>query len=252
MLILHSQNYMIVFHPYENLWLRCLDYGQKVIYSELANGISIDMRRIFRRVYSKETNFVTIIPDLELWINKFIHSPRWNLDGVELKIAETSDYARMTSEIGKFRTSSRIADRITRGDVCVVAYVDKSLAHFHWATFTSNLSGEDLMTLHLSDNEAYTYDSYTRPAFRRRGIASVAKKHLLEYLIQRGIHSVYAMHKSDNVASSSAAVKRRRSGRSRTLGSITITNLLGLLDVQFEAETPEDHQKLTQLITVKK
>jgi GNAT superfamily N-acetyltransferase len=158
----------------------------------------------------------------------------------------------MTSEIGKFRTSSRIADRVARGDVCVVAYVDGSLAHFHWVTFTPKLSGEDRVILHLGDNEAYTYDSYTLPAFRRRGIASIAKKTLLEFLIQRGIHSVYAMHRSDNVASSSAAVKRRRGGRSRTLGSFTITNFLGLLNVQFEADTSEDHRKLTRLITIKK
>lgn len=210
------------------------------------------MRRIIRRIYSKERNFVTEIPDPELWVNKFVRSSRWNLEGLELKIAEASDYSRMTSEIEKFRTSTRITDRVARGDVCVVAYVDGSLAHFHWVTFTAELLGEEQMALHLGEKEAYTYDSYTVPAFRRRGIASEAKKFLLTYLIQRGIQTVYAMHKSDNIASSGAAVKRRRRGRSRTIGSITITNLFGMLDFRFQADTREDHQKLTRLVTIQK
>jgi GNAT superfamily N-acetyltransferase len=208
------------------------------------------MRRIFRRLYSKETNVVTEIPNLEIWINKVTPSPHWNLAGLDLKMAETSDYARMASEIDKFRTSTRIADRVARGDACVVAYIDGALAHFHWVTFTPELSGEDHTVLHLDEAEAYTYDSYTLPIFRRRGIASVAKKFLLTYLIQRGIQTVYAMHRSDNIASSGAAAKRRQRGRSRTLGSITITNLFGMLNHHYQADTPEDYQKLSQLITV--
>jgi GNAT superfamily N-acetyltransferase len=221
-----------------------------VLYSDPDNGISTDMRRIFRRAYSKETNVVTEIPDPELWVNKFVRSSRWNLEGLELKIAEANDYSRMASTIEKFRTSTRIANRVDRGDACVVAYVNGSLAHFHWVTFTPQLSGDDHTVLHLGENEAYTYDSYTVPKFRRRGIASEAKKFLLMYLIHRGIQTVYAMHKSDNVASSGAALKRHRRGRSRTIGSITITNFFGMLDHHLQADTPEDYQKLTQLVTI--
>jgi GNAT superfamily N-acetyltransferase len=150
--------------------------------------------------------------------------------------------------VDKFRTSTRIAERTGRGDVCVIAYKYGALAHVRWAAQTplplKELSGR---VVHLTPHEAYTYDGYTLPMFRRQGIGSEARIFLITHLAQQGIHRAYAMTRTDNRYTSQSEDKRVREGRIRIIGLIVITTLLDQMRCTYSAATAATRFLLARL-----
>jgi GNAT superfamily N-acetyltransferase len=205
--------------------------------------------RFFKRAYTKSEYFFSQIPNPKDWVDQFMHSSHLDRTGLTMKVAEKEDFSQLATHVEKFRDSTKIADRTARGDICVVTYRDEALAHFRWAALSpialSELNGR---TLHLKSDEAYTYDSYTLPAFRRRGVASETRRFLIAYLSQRGKNTIYSMTRTDNTRSSRG--KRDRQGVQRTFGLIRTTSLLGITSYHFYVTTSDDQQQFAKLFQI--
>jgi GNAT superfamily N-acetyltransferase len=173
----------------------------------------------------------------------------YDLDEVAIKRADAADFQQIASTVAKFHDFSRITDRTGRGDVCVVAYKHGALAHVRWAAVTPipALGGR---TMHLDSHEAYMFDSYTVPAFRRQGIASEARAFLMTFLAQQGIRCMYTDSRLDNIHTQQRWIERIREGRQRLLGVITVTTQLGWTYCSFSAETAATRPLIARLYHV--
>jgi hypothetical protein len=209
------------------------------------------MPQLLQTLYSTAHYRVSQIPDLETYIQNRIRLANYDRDGLTIHLAELADVQRLTATLDKFRDGIRITERTRRGDVCVVAYKHGVLAHVRWAALhplsLSTLGGH---TMQIQPNEAYTYDSYTMPAFRQQGIASEARIVLMQYLTQQGVHAAYTDARLDNVHNQNTWRKRVREGRQRIIGVITVTKRLGQMRCTFFAETEDTRPLIARLYGV--
>jgi GNAT superfamily N-acetyltransferase len=189
--------------------------------------------------------------DLDAFARNRIQLSHYDLDEVTVKVAGPRDFARIAETVDKFRTSTRIADRTGHGDVCVVAYKHGALAHLRWASLTPMpLKEFGGRVVQLASDEAFTYDSYTVPAFRRQGISGEAKVFLLTYLRQQGIRCTYSFSRLDNRNTQQVWRKRIREGRVRILGVATVITRLGQMRCTFAAETVDTRPIIVRLYGV--
>jgi GNAT superfamily N-acetyltransferase len=183
------------------------------------------MQRVFQTLYSQSHYLFRQIPDFDAYIQNREQLTYYDLTGVTIKRAEAEDFHRLAATVHKFQGSTRIADRTRRGDVCVVAYKHGALAHVRWAAVTP-IPAWGRYTIHLAPDEAYTYDSYTVPAFRRQGISSETRVFLIKHLAQQGIRRTYSDTRTDNIFTHQRQSRRLRKGREYILGVITVTTVL--------------------------
>jgi ribosomal protein S18 acetylase RimI-like enzyme len=174
-----------------------------------------------------------------------------NPERVMVRVADADDFAQIATFVDKFRSSTRIAERTQRGDVCVVVYCDGDVAHVRWAAlYPLALSELNSTLLRLDSNEAYMYDAYTLPAFRHRGFAARARNCLIQYLAHRGVTTVYRMMRMNNPLTRYARIKQNREGRQRTLGVVRVSTLLGSTRCTFYSTTAIHRLILTRLFNL--
>jgi ribosomal protein S18 acetylase RimI-like enzyme len=207
------------------------------------------MSKLLQPLYSTVHYRLMQFPDLDAYIRIHERLAKYDRDGLTIKIAEAADFQQLTKFVDKFRTSTRIADRTGRGDVCVVAYKLGTLAHVRWAALTLRPVWGDYR-VHLAPDEAYTYDTHTVPAFRRQGIASEARIFLMTYLAQQGIRCTYGDSRLDNRNTQQFWRKRVRDGRARLLGVIAVATRLGLTHCTFFAETAATRPLIARLFHI--
>lgn len=207
-----------------------------------------DLRRFIRQVYSTVTYRLTARSNPQRYVDDAKRPPHWDRQGLTVKIADADDFDQLTRTISKFQHSNRLAERTSRGDVCVMAYKQSALAHFRWIALTSlPLPELDSTTLHLKPDEVYTYDSYTLPAFRRQGIAFASRTFLMTHFSQRGIRTFYSLGRYDNRLTQEHQVFREQHGGTGTIGTIRVRTLLGTKQYRFTGETQADGEQMTQL-----
>jgi hypothetical protein len=207
------------------------------------------MRESLKALYSTVYYYLTQISDLDAYVQNRRRLSNYDLEGVTVKLAEAEDFDQLIKVLDKFRMSTRVSDRLARGDICVVAYKHGALAHVRWAALTQIPTwGGD--TLHLNHDEAYTYDSYTLPAFRRQGISSEARVFLIKNLTNRGVRCTYTTSRTDNVITQQHRSKRLREGRVRILGLITVATRLGRTHCTYSAETAAARSLIARLFHV--
>jgi hypothetical protein len=207
------------------------------------------MPQLLQTLYSTVHHILWQTPDLKAAVQNRKRLPHYNLNGVTVKLAETEDFHQLTNTLDKFRTSTRITDRLARGDICVVAYKHGNLAHACWAALTP-LPAWDGHSVHLASDEAYTYDSYTLPTFRRQGIAGEAKAFQLTYLAQQGFRCAYTDTRIDNLNTQRGRKKWIREGRARILGMISIAKRFGQTRCMFSAETEDTRPLVARLYDI--
>jgi hypothetical protein len=209
------------------------------------------MPQLLQMLHSTRHYRVSQIPDLDTYIQNRIRLANYDREGLTIKVAEIDDFQQITATLDKFRDRTRITERTGRGDLCVVAYKHGALAHVRWAALNPlplPVLGGYMM--HLQSDEAYTYDSYTVPTFRRQGIASEARIVLTKQLVHNGVHCAYTDSRLDNVHNQQTWRKRVREGRQRIIGIITVNKRLGRTQCKFFAETGETHPLIARLYDV--
>ncbi|UCH37928.1 MAG: hypothetical protein JSV76_01820, partial [Candidatus Bathyarchaeota archaeon] len=132
------------------------------------------MSSILQSLFSTVRYRFSQFPDLDVYIKNRTRLANYNIEGLTIKRANMEDFQQLAKAVDKFQDFSRINERINRHDVCVVAYKNDVLAHVRWAALMP-LPYRGHYTLQLEPDEAYLYDSYTVPRFRRQGIGSEAR-----------------------------------------------------------------------------
>jgi hypothetical protein len=190
---------------------------------------SIVLQRL-HPLYSTVHFRLSQFPDIASYIQRRERSANSDREDVTIKLAETDDFHQIVSTL----------------DICVVAYKHGKIVHVRWAAL-SPLPAWGRYTVHLRSDEAYTYDSYTVPAFRRQDISSKTRVFLLRYLQQQGIRCTYSDTRLDNPNTQHGWEKYIREGHVRLLGLVTVTTRLGMTRCRFTAYTPDMRPLIARL-----
>lgn len=91
--------------------------------------------------------------------------------------------------------------RFQAGGRCYTAWVDGQLASYGWVSFREEYVGEFNLRIRLVPGEAYIWDCFTLPAFRRHGLYSALLAHMLNDLEAGSVCRVWIGADQDNVAS---------------------------------------------------
>jgi ribosomal protein S18 acetylase RimI-like enzyme len=114
--------------------------------------------------------------------------------------------------------------RFEAGRCCYTARVGGQLAAYGWASFDEEIIGELRLRLKLLAGEAYIYDCFTVPSFRRRHLYSALLVYILEALRGEKLRRVWIGTNTENLASQRGIA---RAGFQRVAG-IGVARVLAL------------------------
>lgn len=133
-----------------------------------------------------------------------------------LEDADLSDYASSQPS-----DAEMVGARLRRGDRCVVAVEDGRVLGSRWASTVSADIAEVWLSFPVCPGVAYSYDAFTLPEARGRGIAAAVTAALFEGLVADGARRVVNAVLPDNPAGQGLARER-----SEALGTLR-SNRLG-------------------------
>ena len=96
---------------------------------------------------------------------------------------------------------AEILRRFETGRRCYVGFVNDQLAAYGWVSLNEEYLGELDLWVRLLPGEAYIWDCFTLPAFRRKGLYSALLMHILGELQTNQLCRVWIGADSDNKAS---------------------------------------------------
>jgi GNAT superfamily N-acetyltransferase len=105
-------------------------------------------------------------------------------------------------------SGAEIAHRYNSGNRCLVWLQDGEVAFYAWVYVNEGAElvlasavARTSVPLALKPGEAYWWDAYVAPPYRRRGIFSQAVREFVPYLARRGVRRVYSIVDYSNVPS---------------------------------------------------
>jgi GNAT superfamily N-acetyltransferase len=107
-----------------------------------------------------------------------------------------------------------VDDRLRRGARCFLAWDDDRLAHARWVAADRVRIDYLERNLVLGPEDVYTFDSYTRPPYRGRGLAQAVGLHLLKIARDEGRRRAWSLPAVENAAGMRVleAIGYRRTG----------------------------------------
>jgi ribosomal protein S18 acetylase RimI-like enzyme len=97
---------------------------------------------------------------------------------------------------------SDLEERFEAGDACHVARTNGRIVAARWSSTREVSIGYLGHRSELPPGEAYLYDAYTTPAFRRRGIAVALSRHIFMLLHGQGVRNMLSAADPANPAGS--------------------------------------------------
>jgi SAM-dependent methyltransferase/GNAT superfamily N-acetyltransferase len=113
-------------------------------------------------------------------------------------------------EFVKFRTfndRATVVDRLANGQICVVVKHRNEFIHCTWITGGWVRIDYQDCDIELANGVAYVYESYTSPAWRRRGVATMRSPALSHYCLEYGYKLRIAVVGIENLAAFGATEK---------------------------------------------
>jgi len=126
------------------------------------------------------------------------------VEGIVLREGSVADVSLLDCLKDAERQKNEALERFEAGHHWYLS-LDKStgqLASYRWASLTSAFIPEINRMILLNPGEAYLYDLYTLPQFRRRGIEGVSRQFIYNRLLEQyGASRLVVYIKPDNYAS---------------------------------------------------
>lgn len=109
--------------------------------------------------------------------------------------------AELLTSAMKAPAVQEVLRRFRSGGRCYTAWVDGHLAGYGWVSFKEEYVGEFNLRVRLLPGEAYIWDCFTLPAFRRLGLYSALLSQVLCDLEAGPVCRVWIGTDADNIAS---------------------------------------------------
>jgi len=106
-----------------------------------------------------------------------------------------------------YQSRKAIEKRFKKGDRCFVAEIDSRIAHYTWLCFGEEYLPSIEKRVRVKENEAYIYNVYTVPSFRREGLFSFVLGQVLKQLQDSGYKKLWVSVLSNNLSSQNAFEK---------------------------------------------
>lgn len=100
-----------------------------------------------------------------------------------IKVATEADVKMMRKEIGRLRVN-QFLKRMKENKVCIIALIKDKIVYYRWISF------ERKNLVPLQDKEAYLFDAYTLPEYRRLGIHTAGSAECLRIAKEKGYERV--------------------------------------------------------------
>ena len=97
--------------------------------------------------------------------------------------------------------TDEILHRFDAGSRCYAARVDGRLASYGWVSFREESVGELNLRVRLLPGEAYIWDCFTLPEYRRQGLYSALLGYILSHLEEGSVCRTWIGTDTDNIAS---------------------------------------------------
>jgi GNAT superfamily N-acetyltransferase len=162
--------------------------------------------RVLRRLVSPVLR-VGSVYFLDRDLNTLLPPPQ-PVCGITIRQATANDVHLFDGMNDAHRLIAQARDRLNRGHLWFVAIEDSTrrLAHYRWVSTTTALIPELNRHIICAPQEAYFYDLYTLPEFRRRGIDGYSRQTIYEYVRRElGIRRILVYICADNHPSLQAA-----------------------------------------------
>ena len=111
-----------------------------------------------------------------------------------LQPGDIEEYVRFRSG----PSQEEVQARIQQGQLCFLARWQGALGHAVWAATGSVRVAYLNCGIELTGDEAYIYDSYTAPEFRRRGLTAARADAMLRYFRERSYVRVFSLVMPEN------------------------------------------------------
>ena len=100
---------------------------------------------------------------------------------------------------------SLIKDRLNAGELCYIAEINGELAHFHWISIAYKCGLNKIEPIKHLDHQpfvdAYSYNIFTHPKYRGRGLMLAVYSYIFEDLKRQGCIRTISCVGSKNIAS---------------------------------------------------
>lgn len=128
-----------------------------------------------------------------------------------------------TSELSEVIGEEISHSRFLHGNICSCLLHQKKVVSYCWIAFDEVWIGEIEMLIKPKDEEAYLFDAFTLPEYRKRNLFSVVLSNTLSYLKSKGYHRVliFALH------SNRASIKATEKASFRHFQSVIFLKIFG-------------------------
>ncbi len=106
-----------------------------------------------------------------------------------------------------YQDRKAIERRFKKGDRCFAAEIDGRVAHYTWVSFGEEYLPSIEKRIKVRENEAYIYNVYTVPSFRREGLFSYVLGQILRRLHDSSYKRLWVSVLSNNISSQTAFEK---------------------------------------------
>lgn len=113
--------------------------------------------------------------------------PLGPIEGIELREASSSDIALLDCLEDAPEQRQQAQQRLQKGDLWYVSIEEATgrLTNYRWVSMKGSFIPEINRTVVLKPGEAYIYDLFTLPEFRRRRIEAVSRQFIYKSLYER-------------------------------------------------------------------
>lgn len=133
---------------------------------------------------------------------------------IVVKVATGVDVKMMRKEIGTLKVN-QFLKRMKEHKVCIIALIKDKIVYYRWISF------ERKNLVPLEDKEAYLFDAYTLPEYRRLGIHTAGSVECLRVAKEKGCERVIASASLRNYP----AQKTLRKLRFKEAGRVTLIKI---------------------------
>lgn len=95
-------------------------------------------------------------------------------------------------------------ERFKKNRICFIALDQKKIAYFGWISVEDEYESNCQIKVKINDKEAYWFDCYTLPEYRRNGLHSALTVKALIYLKDKGCKKVLTLVMKNNIYSRKA------------------------------------------------
>jgi len=142
---------------------------------------------------------------------------------VSIRLATKDDLIKFRGMVSRNKLET-FKKRFEKGRVCFIALDKDKIAYYRWASLENEYESNFDFTIQLNRNEAYIFDAFSQPQYRRCGLHIAITNKALIYIKSQGYKRVQVVVYANNTFARKTLAKVGFQGKQ----TVTLVTLFGL------------------------